>query len=94
MCPSYAETQWREAQSLSTEQKWTGLDLVKVSELGSARVRSVHPLLMSLRSTADGTLFGKSFGAALVAAAPDLCGTVEPERMSGLLEARVRLRNV
>lgn len=43
---------------------------VRESELGL--LGSVHLLLMSLRSTTDGTLFGKSLGVALLVAGP-LC---------------------
>lgn len=63
---------------------------MKVLESG---LRGLPLPLMSLQSTADGTLFGKNVflyfflcvcrGAALVVAAPLCVRTVEPERMFG-----------
>ena len=55
--------------------------------VGSAWFGSVHLLLISLQTTADGTLFGKSLRGGFGCGRSPLCGTVEPERMSGFLEA-------
>lgn len=89
----------QEARCPSTKQKLTGLDIAKGCEAESGLPGSIRLRLMWLQSTADGTLFGKSCGGDVCGGVSGcgpspLCETVEPERMSGLLKARVRFRNV
>lgn len=79
-----SHSQWRGAQSLSTERKWTGSDIVKVHEselglLGSVRSTSfwccysLQQMARYLERVGGGSGCGRS----------PLRGTVEPERMSG-----------
>lgn len=92
-----SHSQWLGAQFLSTEQKWTGLDVVKVHEfelgwLGSVRFGPPPSDVATVYNRWH--VIWKEFGGSSACGCSPLRGTVEPERMLGLLEARVRLRNI
>lgn len=78
-----------------TEMDWIGYSEGVWFWVGSAWFGSVHLLLMSLQSTADGTLFGKSRGVGPgLWALPSCVEQWNRRGCLGLLEARVRVRNV